>query len=121
MPSKPHQRTPEAERYRRLYRTAAWQRLRLAQLRSQPLCERCIASDVVEVATTVHHRVAHKGDETLFWDLNNLESVCDPCHNGPIQSEERLGYSKEIGTDGWPVDARHPGGLRGTLDVPPRG
>jgi 5-methylcytosine-specific restriction protein A len=105
---KRHHRSPAAEQYRRLYKTAAWRALRLAQLRSQPLCERCLADNVVEPATVVHHREAHKGDEKLFWDPKNLESVCDPCHSGPIQSEERRGFSTAIGPDGWPVDARHP-------------
>lgn len=50
----------------------------------------------------------HKGDYELFTDWTNLESVCDHCHNSHIQSEERLGYSKEIGLDGFPVDPRHP-------------
>ncbi|EHK56786.1 HNH endonuclease signature motif containing protein [Allomesorhizobium alhagi] len=108
MPSNPHHRTVEAEQYRRLYRTAAWQRLRLAQLRSQPLCERCLCDDVVEVATVVHHRIAHKGDEHLFWDPENLESVCAPHHDTLIQREEARGYTIGSDINGRPVDPAHP-------------
>ncbi|WP_420331895.1 hypothetical protein [Oceanicaulis alexandrii] len=36
----------------------------------------------------VNHKIPHKGDKALFWDRDNWEPVCAPCHNGPIQSEE---------------------------------
>jgi 5-methylcytosine-specific restriction enzyme A len=58
-------------------------------------------------ADTVHHVQAHKGDEVLFFS-GQLESLCSECHNSGAQSEERMGYSTEAGTDGWPVDPRHP-------------
>jgi hypothetical protein len=56
----------------------------------------------------VHHKQPHKGNLTLFYDPNNLEAVCWSCHSGAIQSQETLGYDTAIGTDGWPVDAKHP-------------
>jgi hypothetical protein len=56
----------------------------------------------------VHHKEAHKGDPAKFFDPSNCEAVCKPCHDGELQSEERVGYSTEIGADGWPVDVRHP-------------
>jgi hypothetical protein len=34
--------------------------------------------------------------------------VCKSCHDGAIQSSEELGYDKEIGQDGWPIDPNHP-------------
>ena len=105
-------RSPEAAQYRAWYKTAEWQRLRMAQLSKQPLCERCLAKDRTTAATVVHHIEAHKGDRARFLDPTNLASSCAPCHDSDEQSEERLGYSKEIGADGWPVDPRHPGNLR---------
>lgn len=63
---------------------------------------------MVVAATVANHKIPHKGDESLFFDRNNLESTCKTCHDGPIQSEERRGYSSEIGGDGWPVDPKHP-------------
>jgi len=59
-------------------------------------------------ADVVHHVKEHKGDPTLFCDPANLESICKPHHDADAQSEERLGYSSEIGADGWPCDPRHP-------------
>ena len=66
-----------------------WQKARRAYLDAHPLCARCEASGRVVAATVVHHRIAHKGDTSLFWERDNWEAVCQPCHDGPIQSEER--------------------------------
>lgn len=94
--------------YRRLYKTARWRGLRLAVLASSPLCVRCEKKGLTVQATVVNHRTPHKGDEALFWNRGNLEAVCKPCHDGPIQREEIKGYSREVGSDGWPTDPRHP-------------
>jgi hypothetical protein len=59
-------------------------------------------------ATVVHHIEPHKGDEVMFFDPANLESSCKPHHDGDAQSEERMGYSTEVGADGWPIDTKHP-------------
>jgi 5-methylcytosine-specific restriction protein A len=61
----------------------------------------------VVLATVVNHRKPHKGDRSLFFDAGNHESTCKPCHDGPIQSEERRGFARDIGADGWPTDPRH--------------
>jgi 5-methylcytosine-specific restriction protein A len=59
-------------------------------------------------ATVVNHRKPHKGNWSLFIDATNHESTCKPCHDGPIQSEERRGFSREVGVDGWPTSPAHP-------------
>lgn len=60
--SRPHSRSPEAQAYRRLYKTAQWQRLREAKLAQDPLCEWCLEPDDVTEATEVHHAEGgHKG------------------------------------------------------------
>jgi 5-methylcytosine-specific restriction endonuclease McrA len=28
----------------------------------------------------VHHKVKHQGDYDLFFDRDNLEGLCHPCH-----------------------------------------
>ena len=50
---------------------SAWQKLRAAKLRQNPLCERCGAP-----ATVVHHKDHNQFND--FWD--NLEAVCRDCH-----------------------------------------
>ncbi|MDG3575724.1 HNH endonuclease signature motif containing protein [Rhizobium sp. YJ-22] len=69
--------------------TKEWEQASKDFLRFYPYCERCKAP-----ATTVHHKVPHKGNQTVFWDKSNWMPVCKPCHDGPLQSAERR-------TGGW--------------------
>lgn len=101
-------RSPEAAAYRPWYWTPEWKRLRRAQLEKQPFCRRPCHGASLVVATVVNHRTPHKGDRTLFFDPDNLESVCSPCHDGPIQREERAGFSPAVDAGGWPTDPKHP-------------
>ena len=102
------QRSEQAKAWRKLYKTQAWLKGRLSHLAQHPLCEPCKARGRLTAATVVNHRIPHKGDVTLFNDRANWQSTCAPCHDGAIQSEERIGYSNEVGADGWPMDERHP-------------
>lgn len=97
-------RSPEAEQYRKLYRTARWAKLRDYKRAIQPLCERCLAEDIVTEATVVHHKGGgHKGDIEKFFDLDILESLCKMHHDSDGRLED-LGRSKvRYGADGWPL------------------
>lgn len=64
-----------------------WQRERARFLAENPLCERCDAKQVVEVATVVDHRIPHRGDKALFWSRSNWSSLCARCHNAKTQEE----------------------------------
>jgi 5-methylcytosine-specific restriction protein A len=96
--------------WRRLYATQQWKWLRLQQLTRQPLCERCLDKQPQRYvpATVVHHRRKHEGNAELFFDPANLGSVCKTCHDGEIHSEEMIGFSKAVASDGWPADPKHP-------------
>ncbi len=94
--------------YHHLYKTKLWRELRLVHLEAHPLCARCEREGRVVPAVEVHHIRAHRGDRALFNDLNNLEGLCKPCHGRVEQSIERRGYDKSVGSDGWPMDDRHP-------------
>lgn len=85
-----------------------WQRESKAFLEANPLCVRCEGRGHAVLATVVNHRIPHKGDQKLFWDRANWEPVCKPCHDGPIQREERGGRVVGCDADGWPVDPQHP-------------
>lgn len=101
-------RSREAQVYRRLYSTARWRRTRAAQLAAYPLCAACTRAGFVTAATVCDHVRPHKGDEALFFDPSNLQSLCAPHHDSSKQREESLGYSGEADEFGWPVDCRHP-------------
>jgi len=61
-----------------------WEQARADFLAAHPTCNRCGAP-----STVVNHVIPHKGDMKLFWRRSNWEAVCKPCHDGPIQSQER--------------------------------
>lgn len=62
------------------YRSTAWRKLRVEQLRRQPLCERCLAQGRHTPAYVVDHiRPVNQGGAPL--DLENLQSLCAACHN----------------------------------------
>lgn len=94
--------------FKAMYNSVQWQRLRQTILTRTPLCVPCREQGRLRPATTVHHLKPHKGDWSLFLDDSNLQSVCSSCHSGEIQMEEKRGYHTRVGTDGWPIDDKHP-------------
>lgn len=60
--------------------TTRWEKVRLAYLREHPLCEECLRQGRVTAATVVHHKIAHEGNEQLFWDEHNWEARCRADH-----------------------------------------
>lgn len=90
-----------------LYNTKVWRDLRAAQLRNEPLCRDHADRGRVVEARVVDHVVPHKGDEELFFDPTNLQSLCKPCHDGHKQRLERGGVVTGCGADGIPLDPAH--------------
>jgi 5-methylcytosine-specific restriction protein A len=43
---------------------------------------------VVRAANVVDHIVPHKGDQALFWDKNNWQSLCKPHHDAKTARED---------------------------------
>jgi 5-methylcytosine-specific restriction endonuclease McrA len=60
-----------------------WVRARGRFLAAHPLCVMCQARGRLTPANVVDHIVPHRGDQVLFWDTANWQSLCTPCHNGP--------------------------------------
>lgn len=108
MSGRRNQRSAEAEGYRKLYRTTRWRAVRAAQLRAEPLCAMCLQMGKTRAATVADHKRAHRGDEALFWDPDNLQSLCAPHHDAARQAEERRGFVIGNGLDGRPLDPSHP-------------
>ena len=53
------------------------------------------------------HDAPAEVDERLFWH-GARQSLCDFHHKSAKYHEENKGYVPTIGSDGWPVDPRHP-------------
>ena len=94
-------RSPEAAQYHKLYRTARRQRLRASQLAAHPLCAMCVPR--VTVATVADHITAHRGNEALFFDPTNVQSLCADHHNIDKAKAERGRPVQEVDGQGWPV------------------
>lgn len=62
----------------------AWRKARAAFLAIHQHCAMCHAP-----ATVVDHINPHRGDKALFWDRQNWQPLCAPCHNRHKQRQER--------------------------------
>lgn len=67
------------------YKSKRWQKLRHSKLLLNPLCERCLKKDKFNAAEIVHHKDyitdSNYEDDNIFFNIENLESVCRECHN----------------------------------------
>lgn len=88
--------------------TTAWDKARKVFLTEHPLCRYCEAHGLIVPATVVDHIKRHGGDAALFWDTDNWQPLCQPCHNSVKQSDERRGFIAGCDAGGRPVDPYHP-------------
>ncbi|MGK5053601.1 HNH endonuclease signature motif containing protein [Janthinobacterium sp. RB2P8] len=88
----------------------AWQKARAGYLRSHPLCVYCLRDPayaairdmasstailrcaelglIVPAASVVDHIEPHRGDQALFWNKANWQSLCGTHHSTDKQREE---------------------------------
>ncbi len=94
-------RTPDAARsffapWRKLYGTARWRETRLRIFaRDGFTCQHpgCGFMTANTSKLICDHRKPHRGDEALFWDDDNLVTLCKPHHDRDKQRAERAGHS----------------------------
>ena len=80
----------DAQPWRAWYKTARWQALRWATLlRDLFTCQHCQRVEADTSKLVADHRKAHRGDEALFWDPDNLWTLCKTCHDSWKQRQER--------------------------------
>ena len=85
-PQRPDKR--ESAQWHWMYLTRQWrQELRPAQLLREPFCRVCARRGARTPATRVDHIQPHRGDWALFTDPNNLQSLCEACHNRKTAQE----------------------------------
>lgn len=67
------------------YKSKRWQKIRRSKLLLNPLCERCLKKRVYRPTDIVHHKeyITDKNylDDNIFFNIGNLESLCQECHN----------------------------------------
>lgn len=90
-----------------VYGTALWARLRAQQLRDEPLCKYHNQMGEVVAATVVDHVKPHRGDRNLAFDSDNLQSLCEGCHNVHADAKDRGKPVAGCDADGYPLDPDH--------------
>jgi 5-methylcytosine-specific restriction enzyme A len=93
------------------YNTANWQRLRTLKLQENALCELCFKQQRLVIAEAVDHIVSINAGGDPFPALDQLMSLCTPCHNRKTRIVEQQGQpliDKGFGIDGMPLDPNHP-------------
>lgn len=68
-----------------------WRKARLIFLKRNPLCVHCLENGVTTAANEVDHIIRHSGsDDPLFWNQDNWQSLCKPCHSTKTRKESNL-------------------------------
>lgn len=65
-----------------------WQKAREGWLRAHPKCVMCDEKGILTAATVVDHKTPHRGDQDLFWNRDNWQSLCKACHDGEKRRQE---------------------------------
>jgi 5-methylcytosine-specific restriction enzyme A len=73
------------------YNSMAWRKLRDWYKKGHPLCEQCEKKGIIRQMKIVDHIKAIRQDGEPL-DPNNLQSLCEPCHNSK-SGRERHGKS----------------------------
>ena len=93
--------------YYKWYYRKSWKILRNKKLRQTPYCEDCFRYHTMTHANEVDHITPHRGDVHLFFNEDNLQSLCEPCHSRKTMNESGLNknkYNKQpININGWPI------------------
>jgi 5-methylcytosine-specific restriction protein A len=89
MKTNPDKKQTGFEKYPKLYGSKAWRQLRLnVKDRDGWLCQECLRAGkekMVESGDPVHHKKPHNGNRDIFFDIDNLESVCQNCHDSSVK------------------------------------
>ncbi len=91
----------------RLYDTQRWKRARRQFLAEHSLCRMCQEVGKTRLAELVDHIEPHKGDPEKFWDEDNWQPLCKPCHDGAKQAQEKGGVVRGCDANGIPLDPGH--------------
>ncbi|MGX1430768.1 5-methylcytosine-specific restriction enzyme A [Cytobacillus horneckiae] len=67
---------------RSFYKSAAWKKCRKLVLeRDNHLCQSCMKNNKITPADMVHHIIELLDDWDKALEMDNLESLCNSCHN----------------------------------------
>ncbi len=77
----------------RKYKSKRWQKLRADKIILNPFCERCLKKNIYNSTYIVHHKeyitLKNYEEDNVFFNIDNLESLCKKCHNVEHFSEKQ--------------------------------
>ena len=85
------------------YSTHQWRRLRAMVLTDQPLCRYCQQMGQLTPATVCDHIKPVRLHPELAFEYDNLQPMCERCHNGIRAQEDKTGRRIGCGIDGVPL------------------
>lgn len=83
-------------RGKHIYSSPQWRALRTQYIGLQPLCEHCTRRGIATPAHTVDH-VKEIEDGGAVYDIDNLQSLCEPCHKIKTGEEKRRRNQRKKG------------------------
>ena len=87
---------------RSFYNSKAWRTKRKAYRQKHPLCERCLKRGLYVPAQCVHHKVhiseQNYYDHAILLGDENLESLCNECHEKEHNGSEVIYTFDETGS-----------------------
>lgn len=88
--SKGKKHTPKsvqnAGQFKSMYSSSNWHKLRELHLQKYPFCNVCGSRENLHV----DHKIAHKGDASLFLDESNLETLCHSHHSSKTARKDQI-------------------------------
>ncbi len=92
----------------------AWQKVAASFRMLYPFCVLCLCRGVYNTANLVcDHITPHRGDEALFWERSNWQTLCKLCHDKDKARHEAKGKGRAE----WFAYLRDEIKLCGTLDL----
>lgn len=80
----------KSSEYHHLYESYRWRTLSKDFLKTHPFCYIC-----GNPAVATDHIMPHRGDLSLFYDVNNLQPLCAKCHSRKTMKENNNFHKKE--------------------------
>jgi 5-methylcytosine-specific restriction enzyme A len=82
--SKEYEQRPE----RKMMKSRRYRAAREMFLSEHPLCMECLKENRTTGSTHLDHIKPHHGDYELFWNQDNWQALCAPCHSSKTDREE---------------------------------
>jgi len=95
-PAPPMPKDYNAADYKSWYQTKWWYRARAIMRRDHPLCQMCADQGKITPMKVVDHKVPHRGNSILFFNMSNLWSLCKFHHDSVKAAQEQRSMAADI-------------------------